>query len=286
LERLGVNCRGVRLPARDLATRLGLDQSGVAQALYRTTASATNFWRGYRWAAAFHEPDTPVGVERPGAPSALEAYFDSYAEGPGIFKWRHYFDIYDRHLRRFRAQPITLVEIGVAGGGSLAMWREYLGPDAHIVGIDIDEGCRTLASENTEIVIGDQGDPAFWAEFLAAHPRVDVVIDDGGHHPEQQVTTLRAVLGAIEPGGVYICEDIHGSFQPFHAFVDGLTRELSDIGFAHENNPASSFQRAVESVHRYPLVVVIEKRAWSPTTIEAEHRGTDWPDAWDVPSGG
>jgi hypothetical protein len=34
-----------------------------------------------------------------------------------------YFDVYERHFERFRNRPVTMLEIGVAGGGSLAMWR-------------------------------------------------------------------------------------------------------------------------------------------------------------------
>jgi len=31
----------------------------------------------------------------------LQAHFDSIKEGPGIWKWEHYFDIYHRHLNKF-----------------------------------------------------------------------------------------------------------------------------------------------------------------------------------------
>ena len=36
------------------------------------------------------------------------------------------------HLSRFRGEPVTLLEIGVLGGGSLQMWRSYLGPQSRI----------------------------------------------------------------------------------------------------------------------------------------------------------
>ena len=61
----------------------------------------------------------------------LETYFRNN-QGRLIHKWLHYFDIYDRHLSRFRGQDVHVVEIGVAGGGSLGMWREYFGPSARI----------------------------------------------------------------------------------------------------------------------------------------------------------
>jgi hypothetical protein len=193
-----------------------------------------------------------------------------------MFKWTHYFDVYDRHLSRFRGRPITLVEIGVAGGGSVEMWKVYFGPDARIVGIDIDRECLRFAGENVEILIGDQASRGFWDSFVHSHPSIDIVIDDGGHLPEQQVATLESLLPALSPGGVYICEDIHGPFQPFHAYVDGLSRPLSSINVAGTANPANSLQEQIASVHRYPLLTVIEKVTQSPSAFESRRYGSEW----------
>src|SRR3954451_14611077 len=89
-------------------------------------------------------PDLKGGDPPP--PGDLERYFDAQVEGPGIWKWRHYFPIYERHLSRFRGQAVHLVEIGVFSGGSLPMWREYLGPRSRITGIDIDPACKAHES--------------------------------------------------------------------------------------------------------------------------------------------
>jgi Methyltransferase domain len=269
---------------RETASRLGIDQSAVAQTAYRGLESARSFLRGYRYGQHF-----PSAVAAPGVPretSPLEAYAEQHRSGPGLFKWQHYFEIYDRHLARFRGQPVTLVEIGVAGGGSLGMWRDYLGPDARIVGVDIDPECRRFACDGIEVMIGDQGSPGFWGSFSNDHGQLDIVIDDGSHLPEHQIVTLKSLLPAIRPGGVYVCEDIHGPFQPFHAFIDGLTRNLSAVGFADEHNPANALQRQVASVHRYPLMVVIEKVVNSPKAFETGRHGSEWPEDWTHPSGG
>jgi hypothetical protein len=49
----------------------------------------------------------------PGQPNPLREWFDNYSEGPLIHKWLHYFDIYHRHLARFRGKNATIVEFGV-----------------------------------------------------------------------------------------------------------------------------------------------------------------------------
>jgi Methyltransferase domain len=265
--------------ARDLAVRFGIDQLGPAQALYRGMEFARYFARGYRWARDL--PTVPRFASASGReePSELEKLAEAHISGPGIIKWEHYFDIYDRHLTGFRGRDVYLVEIGVYGGGSVGLWRDYLGSAAHICGVDIDPECKRFEADGIEIVVGDQGVQGFWESFVRTHPQIDIVIDDGGHLPEQQAVTLECLLPHIRPGGVYVCEDIHGAFQPFHAFLDGLTRRLSEVE-APPSDPtrANSLQRQVASVHHYPILTVIEKHTVGPRMYESRRYGTEWPD--------
>jgi hypothetical protein len=263
--------------ARDIAARIGVDRAGPVRSAYRSVEFARYFARGYRWASAIPDAATEPPREQT-VPNELEALAVAHESGPGIFKWQHYFDVYDRHLARFRGGEVHLVEIGIYGGGSLGLWRSYLGPDSHVYGVDIDPGCSRFAGEGIEVAIGDQSDRDFWRGFIEAHPKIDVVIDDGGHEPEQQAVSIECLLPAVAPGGVYICEDIHGPFQPFHAFVDGLTRPLSDIIPAGtQARPANALQGQVASVHNYPILTVIEKTPWRTAGFEPMLYGTEWP---------
>ena len=259
------------LPRR--VARFGSDRLH-SSAAYRAGASPSYFARGYRFANKIAAPREPIPTASSTPRSELEAYFDAHTAGPGVVKWQHYFDIYDRHLSRFRGKAVHLVEIGVASGGSLQLWRDYLGPGCCITGVDVDPNCTRFASEGIEILIGDQGDPAFWAGFLADSPSIDIVIDDGGHEPHQQAVTLEALLPRIGPGGVFICEDIHWPFHPFHSFLDGFARPLNDI--ADPPNPSSALHQQVASLHRYPILTVIEKPTSCPASFETERRGTEW----------
>jgi hypothetical protein len=47
-----------------------------------------------------------------------------------IHKWVHYFPIYERHFSGFVNRAATFIEIGVSKGGSLQLWKRYLGPFA------------------------------------------------------------------------------------------------------------------------------------------------------------
>lgn len=228
-----------------------------------------------RWQAA---ASSGSPVESPANP--LEHYFDGVTQGPGVWKWRHYFDLYHRHLGRFVGKSPTVVEVGVYSGGSMPMWHAYFGPGTHVHGIDIEPACRTYAGAGTTIHIGDQADPAFWREFTARVPHVDVLIDDGGHEPEQQMATVEAMLPHLRPGGVYICEDVTGTDNRFLAFVHGISDALHAYAPKSDSkghvSPATPFQAAIHSLHVYPFVVVIEKRAAAMPAFSAPKHGTQW----------
>jgi methyltransferase family protein len=229
--------------------------------------------RGHRFGRRIPPAHAPRRERHPGT---LEQYFDANLAGPGIWKWRHYFEIYERHLARFVGREVHVVEVGIYSGGSLEMWRHYFGERCRMYGIDIEPDCRAYERDGTTVFIGDQADSAFWARFRVEVPEVDVLIDDGGHEPHQQIATLKAMLAHIRPGGVYLCEDIHGVLQPYHAFVDGLCRPLHAVHSAGGATAPSSLHQHVASVHRYPLITVIEKPAGRVPPFEAPRRGTKW----------
>jgi hypothetical protein len=129
------------------------------------------------------------------------------------------------------------------------------------------------ASDGVDVWIGDQADPAFWDRFLEAVPAFDIVIDDGGHQAFQQIATLEALLPRLTPGGVYLCEDIHGTQNEFHAYLHGLSLNLHPGG---TTGPATPFQQAIESMHLYPFVAVIERRAHRLDDLSLEQHGTEW----------
>ena len=210
----------------------------------------------------------------------LQDYFDHVQEGPGVWKWCHYFEIYHRHFQQFVGREAVIVEVGVYSGGSLLMWKNYFGPSCRVHGIDIREECRVYEDVQTTIHIGDQSDRLFWKHFRESVPAVDVLIDDGGHLYEQQRTTLEEMLPHLKPGGVYLCEDVHGTDNRFSAFIDSLSADLNALSpIAMEGGSASqltSFQAAVHSIHRYPFVVLIEKRDIPVQNFVAPKRGTQW----------
>lgn len=105
---------------------------------------------------------------------------------------------------------------------------------------------KKFEGPNVRVLVGDQGSPAFWASFRQEVPRVDILIDDGGHTIEQMKTTLLEMLPHLSKTGVYMTEDIHGDDNPMWNF-------LTDQ-FMHEKQAD-----LIRSIHVYPYLMVLER---------------------------
>ena len=247
--------------------------------------------RGLRSANAWREYSLPGNgvLDRPdlhdsSGVNPLKEYFESVRDGRGIWKWGHYFDIYHRHLQKFVGKEVKIVEVGIFSGGSLTMWKKYFGLQSSVYGVDLEPNCRAYEDERTKVFIGDQGDRGFWQRFREEVKDIDIVIDDGGHLPEQQVVTLEETVPYLRPGGVYLCEDIIGSQNRFAAYVHGLTTALNSFALTDVSKcdgidgvvAASPLQRSICSVHLYPFVAVVEKSAHPVDQFLSLKRGTQW----------
>jgi hypothetical protein len=91
------------------------------------------------------------------------------------------------------------------------MWRDYFGPEARIIGIDLSEDAKKWEADGFEIFVGNQSDSGFWADFFSKVGMVDVLLDDGGHTYLQQITTCLEAADFINDGGMIVVEDTHTS---------------------------------------------------------------------------
>lgn len=140
--------------------------------------------------------------------------YQSYMRSPfRSIKHTTYFRVYDELFDKYRGKPVTFVEIGVLGGGSLFMWRDFFGPEARIIGVDLNPNAKKWEEHGFEIIIGSQSDEAFWSSFRNEIGAVDIVLDDGGHTYDQQITTVECLLENIGDGGMLVVEDTHTSYM-------------------------------------------------------------------------
>lgn len=145
---------------------------------------------------------------------SVQDLINSYNNSPQpSFKVSNYFHIYADLFSHLRGTDCTFVETGILNGGSLFMWRDWLGPQARIIGLDLNPNAAKWRDHGFEIYIGDQGDPNFWQETFKTIGQFDALLDDGGHQSFQQIVTLTESLKAVKPSGLIVVEDTITSYM-------------------------------------------------------------------------
>jgi hypothetical protein len=201
----------------------------------------------------------------------LQRYFES---NPGrlIDKHTHYFDIYERHFARYRNTNVAFLEIGTYNGGSLQMWKHYFGPRARIFGVDINPECKKLQENQIEIYIGDQANKEFLERLTKKIPQPDIILDDGGHFMDQQISTFEVLYPFVAPDGIYMCEDMHtsywrnygGGFKARGTFAEYSKFFIDYLHAKHSRSLQKSklldFAQSTFGLHYYDSILVIEKR--------------------------
>lgn len=122
--------------------------------------------------------------------------------------------LYEKLLAPYREKTITMLEIGIAVGGSIRMWNEYF-TNATIHGVDILYDTAACGSLDPAIVHKRN---AYDEKFAASLPAFDLIIDDGPHDLLSMHFCLVHYLPKLKAGGLLIIEDV-----PTHAFVRSLS---------------------------------------------------------------
>ncbi len=180
----------------------------------------------------------------------------------------HFLDVYRHHFKARRKEIKSLLEIGVQYGGSLKMWRNYF-QNAQITGMDINKKCAKYRGDRIDIVIGDQQDVA----LLKSLGNFDIIIDDGGHTMDQQITSFEILWKHINSEGIYVLEDLETSYWPKFDGAYGksattiqllkdLVDDLNHNAISHERAEDKKFSmtgRGIKSMHFYPSLCLVYK---------------------------
>lgn len=175
-------------------------------------------------------------------------------KGRVIHKWIYAFDIYERYLLPWKNKKVTILEIGVQNGGSLQMWREYLGVDSTVIGIDINPNCKSVenATENIHVCIGNANDTKFLTEITNRFSTIDIVIDDGSHIDSDIKASFDFLYPKLSVDGFYLIEDIAGNTGGAYPLHQYNHRVLDLIKDSIANSPT-------KAVSFYPSILVCER---------------------------
>lgn len=160
---------------------------------------------------------------------------NTYAAIHGTDKLSHgYVAHYAKHLPD---KCEALLEVGAFRGASLRMWKD-LYPKAAISCFDLFLDPLNISKEEVESmgIKAYQGDQCYPADLAQIQGEFDVIIEDGSHRSDHQVTTFTSLWSKVKPGGVYIVEDLHCCEEPFYwgeftKFEDTLLHRIQDTDF-------------------------------------------------------
>ncbi len=175
-----------------------------------------------------------------------------------IHKWTHYFPLYEDTFKKYQNRTCTILEIGCDQGGSMHLWKRYLGPYAQIVGLDINPACKAAEEEQINIEIGSQADPEVLNALINKYAPFDVVIDDGSHRMQDVETSFRHLFEHVTADGCYIVEDLHTAYWPPYGG-----------GFGNKNSFIEFTKQVIDAIH---IAYIQEKYDWDPFLLEvAKH---------------
>ena len=117
-----------------------------------------------------------------------------------------YLDFYEKYFEPLKDKELNVLEIGVFNGASVKMWRDYF-VNSQIFGIDYVDKSEYNA-DRIKTLIADQANRDQLVKVFQDLPKMDIIIDDGGHTMEQQQVSLAVLFPYVKAGGIYVTEDL------------------------------------------------------------------------------
>jgi hypothetical protein len=133
---------------------------------------------------------------------------------------------YPKHLEVLRGDEFNMLEIGYEGGHSCRVWEEYF-PKANIFSMDINKEGKF---DNHTVFKGDQSNINDLDRISNEIGSAKFIIDDGSHNPTHQIETFSFLFKKLlEPGGIYIIEDIECNYWNEESSLYGYRVGFSNV---------------------------------------------------------
>jgi len=136
----------------------------------------------------------------------------------------NYTRVYPKYFAPIRHKPLKFLEFGIFKGDSVKMWEWYF-PNAELHFVDITDSIVEYRGDprRTHYHIFSQTDVEKLVRLgLDAGP-FDIIIDDAGHMSSDMVQTFTNLFPYLRPGGIYVLEDIHATYQREYGGIGNQT---------------------------------------------------------------
>ena len=149
----------------------------------------------------------------------------------------------------------------------------------NIFGLDIDNRVKSLGieNENIKLFVGSQSDRDFLRKLKSEIPKIDILIDDGGHRMEEQIITFEEMYPHIKDDGIYWCEDCGTSYWKGHygggyknpnSYIEYMKNLIDSINAYNatkkDSLEVSNFTNTAYGIYFHEKVVVVEKKLRNP----------------------
>jgi 8-demethyl-8-alpha-L-rhamnosyltetracenomycin-C 2'-O-methyltransferase len=131
-----------------------------------------------------------------------------------------YGPLYGRLFAPMRERARRVLEVGVYSGASVLALADIF-VNANVTGVDVTLSNVRFGSEHPRVrFVRVDGTDASAPRQLGGG--WDLVLDDASHRFEDQLATFRLFAPLLQPGGMYVIEDINGSDPGYGAFREQL----------------------------------------------------------------
>lgn len=199
-----------------------------------------------------------------------------------------YTSIYSLYFAPIREKKLNLLEIGIYKGASVKFWENYF-PNADLNFIDLNFETILYFSNRSHYYRANQENASDLIDVMKKiGKKMDIIIDDGGHKMNQQITSFITLWSYLKSGGLYIIEDLHTSYWQSHGgegtkevplakdgtcmqFLKDLIDDVNFVGArtskaSHKNNLShiekelNPYRKEILGMHFYGSLCVIIKR--------------------------
>ena len=134
----------------------------------------------------------------------------------------YYDHFYEKELKSYLKNPINILEIGIRGGGSIKIWKEYFHPKTKVYGGDIEPFQNIENATCYKMDMYSQEALNLFEDFY-----FDIVVDDGPHTYESFEMVMTKYYSKIKDGGILIIEDV---INPL--WVEPLVKLSESLGYS------------------------------------------------------
>ncbi len=213
-------------------------------------------------------------------------YLDQIALNAGTdksSKGHNYTRVYAKYFSPLKNHPLKILEIGIYKGQSVDLWENYF-KNAELHFIDINRWNGNSKRSHFHVV--NQENAAQLNQFIQeTGGEFDLIIDDGGHTMNQQITSFVHLFPTLKSGGIYVIEDLHTSYWSEYggggsssfpkpspcSTIEFLKDLIDDVNYVGAKTRCANFagagsidttyyQKNIESMHFYDSLCFIIKR--------------------------